>query len=403
MVFTRKCEQKTCVGESTKSRKCRRKPCPVRPYKWTMWVKGTCSATCGKGTLTFTRTCLEGTCVGESTRTESCEEKVCPVWSEWWKGRCSVTCGNGTQISRRYCLKGTCVGKGVHKEICVKDKCSLWGDWVKGDCSTTCGKGTLNYTRSCLQETPCIGRSTRPESCEHKYCSGEVLGRGRSCKEIKDSDPSAVTGIYEVDVRGEQIELVCDMDIAGGGWTVFQYRYHGKTDFSRKWNTYESGFGHLDSEFWLGLKNINKLTSEGTFDLRVQMTAFDGRIRYAQYKSFKVANASDNYRLSFKNNSNSGNAGDSLFPNNNMQFSTKDVDNDNWKGGNCVNRFSGGGNWNNYCNRQNFNGAYGGRGRYGTSYMQWHNFRGSPNNNLLVNRVDRYESLEKMRWMFREA
>ena len=96
-------------------------------------------------------------------------------------------------------------------------------------------------------------------------------------------------------------------------------------------------------------------------------------------------------------------SGDSLFPNNNMQFSTKDVDNDNWKGGNCVNRFSGGGNWNNYCNRQNFNGAYGGRGRYGTSYMQWHNFRGSPNNNLLINRVDRYESLEKMRWMFREA
>ena len=47
---------------------------------------------------------------------------------------------------------------------------------------------------------------------------GKLLGRGKSCKEIKDSDPSAVTGIYEVDVRGEKIQLVCDMDISGGGW-----------------------------------------------------------------------------------------------------------------------------------------------------------------------------------------
>ena len=29
-----------------------------------------------------------------------------------------------------------------------------------------------------------------------------------------------MTGVYEIDVRGEKIELVCDMDISGGGWAV---------------------------------------------------------------------------------------------------------------------------------------------------------------------------------------
>ena len=45
---------------------------------WSDWVKGSCSATCGAGTVSFTRKCLNEPCVGESTRVEKCEEKVCP-------------------------------------------------------------------------------------------------------------------------------------------------------------------------------------------------------------------------------------------------------------------------------------------------------------------------------------
>ena len=48
----------------------------------------------------------------------------------------------------------------------------------------------------------------------------QVKGRGKSCKTIKDSDSNAVSGIYEVDVGREKMNLVCNMDISGGGWTV---------------------------------------------------------------------------------------------------------------------------------------------------------------------------------------
>ena len=34
-----------------------------------------------------------------------------------------------------------------------------------------------------------------------------------------------------------------------------------------------------------GLKHLHKLTSEGTFDLRIQMSSFDGRTMHAEYKS----------------------------------------------------------------------------------------------------------------------
>ena len=51
------------------------------------------------------------------------------------------------------------------------------------------------------------------------------VGKPTSCKEIKDSDPSAATGTYEVEVDGHRIQLVCDMDISGGGWAVSPFLF----------------------------------------------------------------------------------------------------------------------------------------------------------------------------------
>ena len=51
------------------------------------------------------------------------------------------------------------------------------------------------------------------------------VGKPKSCKEIKDSDPSAATGTYEVEVDGHRIQLVCDMDISGGGWAVSPFLF----------------------------------------------------------------------------------------------------------------------------------------------------------------------------------
>ena len=51
-----------------------------------------------------------------------------------------------------------------------------------------------------------------------------ILGRGKSCKSIKDTDPNAVSGIYEVEIQGEIIKLFCQMTVTGGGWAVSFYK-----------------------------------------------------------------------------------------------------------------------------------------------------------------------------------
>jgi len=99
---------------------------------------------------------------------------------------------------------------------------------------------------------------------------------GRDCSDIKDNLLSVVpkipSGIYIVhpentdtsfEVRDSfsapqsaarwsiitlnkvVLQVFCEMDYMGGGWTVMQRRTDGLTDFKRPWADYVDGFGHL--------------------------------------------------------------------------------------------------------------------------------------------------------------
>ena len=52
---------------------------------------------------------------------------------------------------------------------------------------------------------------------------------------------------------------------------MFQKRLNGSVDFYRYWNDYKRGFGDLNSEFWLGLDKIHRLTSYNNNMLRVDL------------------------------------------------------------------------------------------------------------------------------------
>ena len=93
------------------------------------------------------------------------------------------------------------------------------------------------------------------------------------------------------------MQVLCDMTTDGGGWTVFQRRLDGSVDFYLGWESYKNGFGELNGEFWLGNDNLHRLTAADDVILRVELEYFEGQKVYAEYTSFKVADAADKYKL----------------------------------------------------------------------------------------------------------
>ncbi|CAJ0947751.1 unnamed protein product [Ranitomeya imitator] len=161
---------------------------------------------------------------------------------------------------------------------------------------------------------------------------------------------------YIIYLDGNQpLRVLCDMHTDGGGWIVFQRRYDGSVDFLRDWESYKTGFGSHLSEFWLGNENIHKITSSGTWELRVDLQDFDSSNSFAKYESFKVMGESEKYKLVVEGFV-SGDAGDSLSYQNGMKFSTLDQDNDA-DSRKCVDLYKGAW-WYNQCHQSNLNGLY---------------------------------------------
>ncbi|XP_032775073.1 fibrinogen-like protein 1 [Rattus rattus] len=188
------------------------------------------------------------------------------------------------------------------------------------------------------------------------------------CSEIYN-DGFKHSGFYKIKPLQSLAEfsVYCDMS-DGGGWTVIQRRSDGSENFNRGWNDYENGFGNFvqsNGEYWLGNKNINLLTMQGDYTLKIDLTDFEKNSRFAQYEKFKVGDEKSFYELNVGEYS--GTAGDSLSgtfhpevqwwaSHQTMKFSTRDRDNDNYSG-NCAEEEQSGW-WFNRCHSANLNGVY---------------------------------------------
>ena len=118
-----------------------------------------------------------------------------------------------------------------------------------------------------------------------------------SCSNLYKSG-TRYDGVYTINPDGlGSFQVSCDMQTDGGGWTVFQRRQDISVDFYRGWQDYKNGFGDLNSNFWLGLNKIHRLTKSGQNVLRVDLTDWTNDTAYAKYGSFSVASESDGYRL----------------------------------------------------------------------------------------------------------
>ncbi|XP_066436933.1 tenascin isoform X4 [Eleutherodactylus coqui] len=164
------------------------------------------------------------------------------------------------------------------------------------------------------------------------------------------------TGMYTIYVNGDQsqpMEVFCEMNVDGGGWIVFLRRTDGSEEFYRNWKTYSAGFGDPQNEFFLGLENLHKITSQGQYELRVDLRD-RGETAYAVYDKFAVGDSRSRYRL--RVDGYTGTAGDSMTYHNARPFSTYDKDNDSAIT-NCALSYKGAF-WYKNCHRVNLMGRY---------------------------------------------
>ncbi|XP_067281731.1 LOW QUALITY PROTEIN: angiopoietin-1 [Pseudorasbora parva] len=183
-------------------------------------------------------------------------------------------------------------------------------------------------------------------------------------------------GVYLINISPQETRKVyCNMESAGGGWTVIQRRVDGSVDFQRTWKEYKMGFGSVSAEQWLGNEFVHILTNQRQYGLRVELTDWDGHQAFSQYDSFHIDSEKHNYRLFLK--SHSGTAGrQSSLAIHGADFSTKDMDNDNCTC-KCALMLSGGW-WYDACGPSNLNGVYYRQGQHVGKFngIKWHYFKG---------------------------
>ena len=78
---------------------------------------------------------------------------------------------------------------------------------------------------------------------------------------------------------------------------VFQRRRYGDQDFYLPWAEYKAGFGDLFKDFWLGNDNLNLITNQDVYELRVDLWDFEGDSAFAKYTTFKIDTETLKYKL----------------------------------------------------------------------------------------------------------
>ncbi|XP_074660062.1 fibrinogen-like protein 1 [Tubulanus polymorphus] len=164
------------------------------------------------------------------------------------------------------------------------------------------------------------------------------------------------SGVYPLRILGGDIVVAyCDMNTAGGGWTVLQRRVDGSVNFTRNWDEYARGFGNPNHEYWLGNIHVNRMTTRRNYTLRIDLTDWDDITGYAEYTLFKLGGERQSFQLSIGGYT--GTIGDSMTKyHHGMRFSTMDSDNDEWSRS-CAKKDKAGW-WYKACGYAQLNGEY---------------------------------------------
>ncbi|XP_034106881.2 angiopoietin-related protein 7-like [Drosophila albomicans] len=172
---------------------------------------------------------------------------------------------------------------------------------------------------------------------ENQLCQSELDKlRPTSCIPFGDSD------VHKLNVSGIGFfDVLCNSQLAGPGWIVIQQRVGGNESFNRDWATYRKGFGEMDSDFFLGLEKIHRITSLQRFELYIHLVALNGSVFNARYDDFKISDEDNGYALSLGKFDETI-IEDAMREGENMKFTTFDRDNDIGDYDNCAVGYKGG-------------------------------------------------------------
>ena len=165
----------------------------------------------------------------------------------------------------------------------------------------------------------------------------------------------------------------CDMETDSAGWIVIQRRItNGTVNFTRNWKDYETGFGDLNGEFWIGLKNIHELTTQQDVQLQISVWNDSENVTTWNYQNFRIYGPESKYRLIVSDGAGDGH--DAFAYHNGRYFSTYDRDNDE-RSGNRAYLYQGGW-WYGSSSPANLNGRHQICGLPGVSQngqlLSWH-------------------------------
>ncbi|GFU91290.1 techylectin-5A [Trichonephila clavipes] len=174
----------------------------------------------------------------------------------------------------------------------------------------------LSFTEDSNAEPPKCPKHFKPMDCE------EVMENGNS-----------KSGVYTIWPRSRvgscpSIQVYCDMETDGGGWTVIQRRGNfgnAQNYFDKTWIDYKTGFGNVKREFWIGNDIIFAITNQGQYSARFEVTNREGKSAFAVYEKFYIEEESAKYKLHIEDYS--GTAGDAISSHNEWEFYTKDQPN----------------------------------------------------------------------------
>ncbi|XP_077508506.1 techylectin-5A-like [Amblyomma americanum] len=184
------------------------------------------------------------------------------------------------------------------------------------------------------------------ESMRPRHCTDLLKGGQRT------------SGLYNIFPNPKEpmgTVVYCDMQMDGGGWTVFQKRgQYGNSVYYiyRNWTEYAKGFGDPAKEYWIGNRVLHALTSlPEKMQLRVILRANDTVV--VDYESIKVENEAHHFQMKIGRFLRPT-GWDAMADTNDLKFTTFDRDNDK-DGRNCAVTYRGAW-WYRGCHHANLNG-----------------------------------------------